>query len=489
MKKYILGIDNGGTISKVALFDLTGNQIIAKSKRIPMSTPKEGFTQRKLNDIWKVNADIISQVVQECDGDIVSIGVTGHGKGLYVLGKNNEYIYDGIGSTDSRAINYEIRWNKDGTSERIYNKTAQKILACQPVSILRWLKDHERQVYDKIEYIMAIKDFIRYCLTGNINCEYTDISGTNLLNLHTLKYDMDILKEFGIEEMYEKLPPIIMSSEICGYVSRECANITKLREGTPVVGGMFDIDACAVAMGTIHPMDMCIIAGTWSINEYISTKILDDKSVSMISVYCDPKYYLAEESSAASAGNFEWFKDIFKDKSYEEYDKLVEGIEPQDCKVYYLPFLYASNENPLAKGTLVGLSGHHNIAHIARAVFEGVVFSHKTHIKALINSGNQPPIIRLAGGVVNSNVWTQMFADVLGIPMQLIADTELGAKGAAMAAGIGIGVYKDYEDAAQKCVKKGRIVYPNKAYTTIYEKKYKTYKAIATALDGIWKQL
>ena len=489
-KKYLLGIDNGGTVSKAALFDLEGRQIIKKSVRIPMDTPAPGFTQRKMENIRDKNYQLIREVTEQCDGDILARGFSGHGKGLYVLGENGEFICDGIGSTDSRALTYEMLWNSDGTADRVYKKTAQKIMACQPVALLRWFKDNDRTTYDKIRYVMSAKDFVRWTLCGEVFAEYTDVSGTNLMNLSTRQYDRELLCEFGIEEIYDCLPPVRSSGEVCGYVSAECAGATGLKEGTPVVGGMFDIDACAAAMGNINPGDMCVIAGTWSINEYVSDRIIDDKSVSMNSVFCDPRYYLAEESSAASCGNLEWLRGIIKDNGYAELDRMVNAINPGEHSVIYLPFLYASNENPLAKASFIGLGGHNTEADVVRAVFEGVAFSHKTHIDALLKSKDAPPEkIRLAGGVVNSKVWTQMFADVINIPLEVVAQDELGAKGAAMAAGIGAGVYKDYADAAKKCVKVSETVLPDPVTAEIYKKKYVKYKAVINALDSVWQQL
>ena len=489
-KKYLLGIDNGGTVSKAALFDFDGRQTFKKSVRIPMFTPRQGFTQRRMENIRDKNYELIRAVTEECDGEIVAVGFSGHGKGLYLLGDNGEFIYDGIGSTDSRALSYELMWKKDGTAERVYEKTAQKIMACQPVALLRWFKDNEREVYDRIRYVFSVKDFVRWTLCGEIFAEYTDVSGTNLLNLKTRSYDDGLLYEFGIEEMSGCLPEIRSSGQICGYVTKEASRLTGLREGTPVAGGMFDIDACALAMGSIRPGDMCVIAGTWAINEYVSDRICDDHTVSMNSVFCDPRYYLAEESSAASCGNLEWVKALTGIDSYAELDRLAEGVDPAKHSVLYTPFLYASNENPLAKASFIGLSGNHTSADVIRAVYEGVAFSHRTHVNALLKSRRDvPEKLRLAGGVVNSPVWTRIFTDVLNIPAEIIENDELGAKGAAMSAGIAAGVYKDCEDAANKCVSVSSIVAPDPEGVRIYGKKYEKYRAAVDALDSAWEKL
>ena len=490
-RKYLLGIDNGGTVSKAALFDLSGRQILKKSVQIPMLTPAPGFTQRRMEDIRDKNFELIKSITDACDGEIAAVGFSGHGKGLYVLGEGGEFIYDGIGSTDTRALSYELMWKSDGTAQRIYPKTAQKIMACQPAALLRWMKDNEREVYDRIRCVLSVKDFIRWTLCGECFAEYTDASGTNLMNLRTLRFDEELFHIFGIPEMLLCMPEVRSSSEVCGYVSAEAARATGLREGTPVSGGMFDIDACAAAMGNLTPGDMCVIAGTWAINEYVSERICDDHTVSMNSVFCDPRYYLAEESSAASCGNLEWFRNSAGlGGTYAELDALAESVDPAHHNVIYLPFLYASNENPLAKATFVGLDGHHTKADIVRAVYEGVAFSHKTHINALLRSRSDVPgRFRLAGGVVNSAVWTQIFCDVIGIPAEIISGDELGAKGAAMSAGVAIGAYGDYEDAAKKCVSVSSLVMPDEKRRAVYEEKYKKYRAVADALDGVWAKL
>lgn len=489
MKQYLLGIDNGGTFSKAALFDLEGNQISKKSIQIPVYSPKEGYTQRKLSAIRDANLKLVAEIVRECDGDILSVGLTGHGKGLYLLDKNMAFLYDGIGSTDRRALSYEVQWKKEGLVKRVWDRTAQQIMACQPVALLRWMKDHERQVYDNIGAVLSMKDFVRFCLTGEAYAEYTDVSGTNLLNLKTKTYDRELLEEFGIGEVYESLPEIKKSYELAGRITKEAAKLTGLKEGTPVAAGMFDIDACALAMGNMNPMDMCVIAGTWGINEYVSKSIIRDGTVAMNSIFCDPAYYLAEESSAASAGNLEWFVKLMKENDYDKINALVDSVKPEESNLYYMPFLYASNENPLAKGMLVGLDGHHTAAHVLRAVYEGVVFAHFTHVKALRESGNHPDVIRLAGGVVNSRVWSQMFADVLKAPMQLIKNEELGTKGAVMAAGVAAGIYKDYSAAVKVCIKPGELLEPDESRTEIYRAKYANYKRIIDALDGVWEKL
>ena len=501
MSKYLLGIDNGGTFSKAAIFDEEGRQISVASVPTVTLTPRPGYTERDMEDLWQVNVKAVKETIEKSGvnpKDILGVSFSGHGKGLYMVGKDGKPSYNGILSTDARAWKYVEKWEKDGTKEKVFEKSIQEILASQPVSILAWFKDHHPEVLENTKYIFAVKDYIRYRLTGEAYGEYTDFSGANLVNLHTKEYDKELLALFGLEEIYDKLPPLKYSADICGYITKEAAELTGLAEGTIVAAGMFDVDACGIASGLADEEQMCMVAGTWSINEFIAKEPVTNGTVALNSMFCIPGYFLIEESSPTSAGNMEWFirnlmsfeKENFKaagESIYHMTNEWVASIEPQDNKVVFLPFLNGSNEDPLAKGTFVGLTAFHNKKHMLRAVYEGIVFSHVTHVKKLLHNREVPKSIRLSGGAANSEVWVQIFADALQIPIDTIEEKELGAQGAAIAAGIAAGLYKDYKEAVSRTVNITKTVYPRKEYKEIYQEKYRVYRAVIDGLSSAWK--
>lgn len=123
---------------------------------------------------------------------------------------------------------------------------------------------------------------------------------------------------------------------------------------------------------------------------------------------------------------------------------------------------------------------------MVRAVYEGIVFSHLTHVKKLLANREAPKSIRLSGGAANSRVWVQIFADALQIPVDTIGDKELGAQGAAIAAGIAAGIYANYAEAVKRTVQITDTVYPREEYREIYEKKYRTYRKVIEGLNGAW---
>ncbi len=498
--KYLMGIDNGGTFSKAALFNENGEQIAKTSVPTVTLTPKPGYTEKDMEELWRVNAEAIRKTVKTSGidpKDIAGVSFSGHGKGLYLCDKTGHGVYNGIPSTDARAWEYIEKWHQDGTCEKVYKKTFQDVLIMQPVALLAWLRDNEPEVLEKADYIFSVNDYIRFRLTGEAYAEYTIASGNNLVNLTTKEYDAELMDLFGLGMCMEKLPPLRYSDDICGHITKEAAELTGLPEGIPAAGGMFDCDACGIASGLTSPEEMCMIAGTWSINEFLSKAPIVNGTVSLNSMFCMRDYFLVEESSPTSAGNMEWFinnlmsyeKAEMEAKGESVYDLTnawVESIEPQDCNVIFLPFLNGSNEHPLAKSSFVGLTAFHNKKHMLRAVYEGIVFSHLTHVNKLLVNREKPASIRLSGGAANSKVWVQIFADTLQIPIDTIGDVELGAQGAAMAAGIAAGIYKDYEEAAKRMVRITGTVQPRPEYADIYAEKYKTYRQVVEGLNETW---
>jgi len=461
MAKYLLGIDNGSTVSKAALFTTSGEEIATAARKVNLIEPKPGWSERDMDETWASTAEAISQVLKESGidpGEIAAIACTGHGNGIYLVDKHGKAVRNAINSTDSRAQSYIDEWLADGVDSKALPKTTQCLWPAQPNALLSWLRDNELATLDKTRWVLMCKDYIRYRLCGQINAELTDMSGTSLMNVVTAEYDDEVLELFGISEMKELLPPIIKTADIAGTVTAEAAAQTGLKEETPVAGGMFDIDACGLASGIIDEHQMSLVAGTWGNNQYIAKEPLIDKDLFMTSCYSMPGWYLMLEGSPTSASNLEWFVTEFLSAEktiaekggksvYELCNEMVASVGAEDTSITFLPFLYGSNMGAGAKSCFVGLEGFHSRAHVVRAIYEGIVFSHNTHLRRLLNFRQPPEVIRFTGGAARSKVWVQMFADCFQIPVEIPAGTELGALGAAIAAGVAVGCYSSYEEA------------------------------------------
>lgn len=501
MHDYFMGIDNGGTMCKAVIFDAKGTEIASAASKLTMIMPQAGYTERDMEELWSVNCNVIKKAINNAEIDaenIKGVACTGHGKGLYLWGKDDKPCYNGIVSTDARAWKYPEKWNSDGTADRVFKKTYQNILACQPVALLNWFKENKPEIIPDIKWIFEVKDYIRFKLTDQAFAEVTDYSGSNLMNIKDACFDRELLDEFGLADLYEALPPLKGSTDFCGGVSEQASKETGLKQGTPLAGGMFDIDACAIAMDITNEDNLCVIAGTWSINEYISKEPVLNKSVMMNSLYCMPRYYLIEESSPTSASNYEWFIDMFlaeeKQKAKElnvnvfEYcSGFAETVNADDQNIIFLPYIFGSNYNPQAKASLIGLDSHHTRPQIIRAVLEGIVFCHMVHLEKLLANRKETRAVRLAGGAANSLFWAQIFADVFKLPVEIVDTKELGTLGCAMAATVASGVYSDLNEAARNMVKIKCRIEPNPENFKTYEKKIELYKKISDSLDNMWK--
>lgn len=487
MGKYVMGIDHGGTSTKAVIFDMNGKEITSAKRNIPMQTPKPGHTERDMELLWQMNCAVIRESIERAAIDateIVGVSFSGHGKGLYLWGKDGQPVRPGIVSTDSRAHAIVEHWYADSTAKAVFPLTCQSILPSQPVALLRWLIENEPGSIEQTRYIFGVKDYVRYRMTGVARGEITDLSGSGLVNLQTADYDPQVLKLLDLECIADKLPELIYSSEFCGAVTKECAVLTGLKPGTRVAAGLFDIDSCAIGMNICDDSRIAVIAGTWSINEYIARKPVLDGSVKMNSLYCLPGYYLAEECSPTSASNYDWFLQQFMGEAaqqantdiYSLANQMVNQVAPDEQDIIFLPYLYGGCDDARTKATFFGLEAWHSRAHVLRSICEGIVFGHRMLVERLQKSRSVPAIaIRLAGGVVRAEGWVQMFADIMKIPVETIDVDELGALGAAMTAAVAAGEFENLQAAAQSMVHIDRAYTPNPDLASIYDRKYEKY--------------
>ncbi len=499
MAKYYLGLDNGGSKVKAALYDTSGAEIAVSNTLFNPTVRKGGIVERDSETLWQMNVKVIREVL-ETSGvdphDIAGVAACGHGNGVYMIDENGKPTAPGIISTDTRAADIVREWLGQGVQKRIISKTKQILWAGQPVSIIAWFKKHEPQVLEKTRWSLACKDYIRYCLTGEAYGEITDMSTISGMDLQTQEYDDTILKEFGISEFKHLLAPIKTSVDKCGSVTKKAAEQTGLIEGTMVVGGLFDCAACCLAVGVTSEEKMSVIVGTWSINSFISKVPVYSEDLFMTSIFCMDGYYLTTEGSMTSAGNLEWFISNFLSdnelmkKSGNVYDfcnNAVSSLSAHDCSVIFLPFLYGTNVNPDAKACFMGIDGSQKTEHMIRAIYEGVVFSHMMHIERLLEFRDEPEAVRISGGATESKVWVQMFADVLQLPIEVSAAKELGTLGCAMCVGVAAGDYDDLKTAADKMARVKYTCKPNKDNKEIYRRKYAIYKELIKTMDSSWQ--
>jgi L-xylulokinase len=501
---YLLGIDNGLTVSKAAIFDLHGREVAVQGHKVSLSYPKPAWVERNSDVVWDTTAAACREAILKAGidpRDIVAVGNSAHGNGIYLVDKAGAALGPSVTSMDNRASAIIDEWfQPGGVHERTFPIVMTNTWAAQPAALLAWFKRHRPEVYRQIGHAFPCKDFIKYRLTGSVTSDYSDISGTSLYDSRNRRISPELLDEFGIGDILPAIPEPVDSHAIAGKVTREAAALTGLAEGTPVVGGMFDIDASAIGAGVIDEGMLCIIAGTWSINEVITREPLVDERVLMCTLFAVPGLWLVTDSSATSATNLEWFVSNF---CYEEkvaaterglsvYDvcnEIVDSLPPGGTDVIFHPFLFGSNVQANARAGFYGLGSWHTKAHVLRALYEGVVYGHLDHVNRLKAAGAATKAARLTGGGARSRVWSQMFADVLELPIDVPAASEIAALGAAIAAGIGVGAYSSYADAVSQAVRVESGYEPRPDATAQYLARYEEYLCLVDAMREPWRRL
>jgi L-xylulokinase len=502
MVGYLLGIDNGATVAKTVIFDLNGNAIAVASEQTAAYYPQPGWVERSTERLWHSTATTIRAAIDKAGitpAHILAVGTCGHGNGLYLLDRQGARARPGILSMDSRASGVVADWQARGVHDTIWPRILQKPYAGQPPALLRWIKLFEPDVYARIGVALLAKDYIKYCLTSALSTDPSDISATGLLDLGRRDYAPELLEAYGIADIAHALPPIIASTAPAGRVTAEAARATGLVQGTPVVGGLFDVNAGALGAGVITPGQACLIAGTWSVNVAI-TSVPIASSLPIFNALNTPTTWLTIDASPASTANLEWFVAQFcADERaeaqargvsvYQVCGEQIAAHAPAGTSIIFHPFLYGSNVQSVARAGFYGLAGWHTRADILRALYEGVVYGHRSQIENLLAAGARADSMRLIGGAARSPIWAQMFADVLGVPIEVPQGSEIGARGAALCAGIGVGVYTSYADAAARAVRIERAYSPDPTATARYHAAYAEYQRLAEVMREPWERL
>ncbi|UVC09581.1 carbohydrate kinase [Rhizobium sp. TH2] len=496
MGEYLLGLDAGNTVIKAVIFDLTGRELAYAAREGHSRMPKAGHVERDLNEFW-ANAQHVIRTCIDRSGiaadRIAAIGCAGHGNGLYALDADGAPLL-GIQSLDTRASQLADELAAAGAGDIVYPIARQRPWPSQTPTLFAWLKRHDPALFQRIGTVLLCKDFITNRLTGERVSDVSDMIGAGLLDVAQRRYDVRILDAYDLGECMPVMPRLVESDEIAGRVTAEAAALTGLAEGTPVVGGLFDVIASAIGSGVTRTGAASIIAGTWSINQVIVDRPELDGPVFMSSSF-DRTRYMAMENSATSAANLEWMvNQFFADcpEGTSPFDlccNLAASVEPEIAAPFYHPFLYGAQTDGNARAGFYGVAGWHTKAHLMRAVLEGVAFGHRWHIERLRGAGASFDEAVLSGGGSRSKVWPQIIADVLGVPVSIARSHETGALGAAIAAGTGVGLFSDFTAGAASMVKLERHYAPNPTLALLCDQRYQIYCDTMVAMTPIWKRM
>lgn len=477
MKNYLLGIDNGLTATKAVIYDLHGKEIGIVSLPTKLVSPQSGYSEIDMRREWGTCYTAVRQVLDKTAipaDQIAAIGSSAYGNGVHLLDKRGQPLGNALTSMDHRALALVESFPKD-RRQRVQQLTLQDIWDAQPGILIRWIKANEPERYRQIGAILLCKDWIQYCLTGQLSSEYTDISAAGLFNNQTKAYDRTILELLDIPEVEGCLPRVLDSAQVAGTVTRMAAVQTGLAEGTPVVAGMFDVVANPIGSGLIRPGQFCTIAGTWNINITIGHKPLVPKAIRQCTIYGDQQFYAYVDSSATSASNLDWFlrNVLHVSGNYAQYEETIARYQPKDTEIIFLPLVNGGLRNDNPGALFYGLKSYHTRDDMLRAVAEGISFAHNYHIQNLLHEGiAKGETLLLTGGASQNQAWCQIFADITQMRVTVPESDQTGALGDCIMAGVGAGIFPDLQTAVQQMVRTRKVYAPNPAYAAVYQQKY-----------------
>ncbi len=484
MNHYI-GIDSGGTFMKAALFNAKGEQQGLARVSATVINKKQGWVERDLDMLWQNAVTVIKQLLEITAVDpatIKGVSISAQGKGVYLLDKYGKNLGNGIISSDSRSLSIVKEWLAEGKAEQIYPTTLQTLWTGHPVSLIRWIKENDIERYNKIGSILMSHDYLRYRLTGEIAAELTNISESNFFNSISGEYDKPLLETFGIEEVWQALPPVIMPQQQGGKVTAKVAQETGLAEGTAVFGGLFDVVSTAVCSGINSSGEaLNYVMGTWAVTSGISKQVTKASHNFVYGHYAVDGEYIIHEASPTSAGNYEWFADYLGEDgnlNHKENQALVAQLKPADSSVYFVPFLYGSNQGLGLKSGFYGLQSHHTKGHLIQAIWEGILFCHNIHLERMRQRFPDAKVLKVSGGPAASPVWMQMLADLTGMKVEVSSIDETGALGAAMVAMVGSGEFSSLEECSQAMAGSSSYIEPNPENYQRYQNKFNDYQRL-----------
>jgi L-xylulokinase len=491
----LLGLDAGNTVIKAVLFDAEGRQLAMHALDGRSATPQPGHVERDLDELWANAREAIAACLRQAGVDprrIAGIGCAGYGNGLYLLDRADRPLL-GIQSLDTRAAQLAASISRQH-GEALHALSLQRPWPSQTPTLLAWVKATTPDLYARAGSLMLCKDFLTFKLTGERVSDISDMSGCGLLRMADCAYDDELLSLYGLEDARALLPRLLDPAAIAGTVSAAASAQTGLAKGTPVIAGYFDVVASALGAGVAGPGEASIIVGTWSINQVFSAEPVVDPQIFMVAGF-GPGRFVSIESSATSAANLEWFVREFVDevggnaKPFDRCNALVGSVAPSPDDPFFHPFLYGSGQSPSFRAGFYGVAGWHGKPHLLRAIFEGVMFEHRRHVDVLRAAGLSFERAVMSGGGSRSPHWPQIFADSLGVPITVSEAQETGALGVAIGAGVGVGLFENYEAGLAAMTRPGVAFTPDPAMKRHYDRRYRIYCSLTEALRPFWTTL
>ena len=487
--QYYIGIDLGTSAVKLLLVDEQGRIEREVTKEYPLSFPHPGWSEQNPEDWWKAVQHGVLQLTEHIDKSAVrGIGVGGQMHGLVALDEDDAVIRSAILWNDGRTGEEVAYLNDSIGRDRLSALTANIAFAGFTAPKLLWMRRNEPENFARIRKIMLPKDYINYRLTGVHSCDYSDASGMLLLDVEHKCWSKEMLAICGVDEAW--MPQLFESYEPIGTIRGFVSGALGLPRDCIVVAGAGDNAAAAVGTGVVGEGGCNISLGT-SGTLFISSKqfAVDPNNALHAFAHADGGWHLMGCMLSAASCNKWLCEEILHTTDYAAEQTGITDDKLGNNHVFFLPYLMGER-SPIndtnARGTFTGITMDTTRADLVQAVLEGVAFAIRDSFEVARSLGLAIPRSFLCGGGAKSPLWRRIFANVLGIPLDMVKTEQGPGYGGAMLAMVGCGVYPSVQAAADALVELASTTEPDSELTARYEAQYQKFKRIYPAMRELF---
>jgi xylulokinase len=480
-----LACDVGTTGTKAVLLDEEQNVLASAYAGYETSRGQGGEVEQRPLAWWQAVVATTKDLSQHPEfSKVSSIVVTGQMQNVTLLDKVGQPLRPTILYSDSRAqLEAQEMIARLGADE-LYNRTANEQDSSSLLAKFLWLERHEPKTLQQSGSIFfGAADTVTYWLTGQPVTDTTTAATTGLMEIKTKQYLEPCFKQLGLEHLQTKLPSLQSGGQLAGYLTPAAARALDLLESLPVYLAPGDAGSTTLGAGSGEFSEAYAYIGTSGWVAFSSEERAKEPGVFTLA-HPHPERFIQIAPLLTAGGNLQWARDLFSSETYESM--ITEALTSQTSSLLYLPYLNGERcpvRDPLARGAFIGLSSTTTRGQMLRAVLEGIVFNYRHALQTLCPTF--PKTLTLTGGGTKSKQWCQLFADILGTPVQVMKDAEfVGVRGAQLSALVASGKRQDYK-IKNECVTFEANKEPEPHYTKLYD----AYLDIYPALKATFKKL
>jgi xylulokinase len=501
----MLGLDLGTSSVKAMLVDSKGSVLLSASRPYPIESPYPGWCEQDPAVWWRSVKEAVHELLSKTrfSGDSVSsICVSGQMHGMVLLNGSREVLRPAIIWSDNRSRSQRMQIENELGVEALIEISGNRAATGFAAVSFLWVRQNEPRIAEAVKTLLFPKDYIRMRLTGVVCTDFSDASGSLLLDIRRRQWSNEVASTVGIG--LDALPEIKGSHEAAGELAEGAAEELGLRPGTIVATGGGDSMVGALGCGVIRE-------GVWSVNIGTGGQVLSPAvrpvvdRIGRTNTFCHaaPGMWVVQGSILSAGLSLRWFRDALGsgEKRLSEicgidvYDVLtLEAAEAPPCSkgLVFLPYLIGErtpHNDPAARGVFFGLSLAHDKTHMVRAILEGVAFAFRDCKEVLTGLGLKPEKLVFRGGGSGSRLWRDILANVLSETVVSAAQLNDVSFGSCLLAGTACGLWRDLNQACGETVRHGDSSKPDPRASKLYDKQYCLYVSLYRHLKPLFQLL